>query len=42
MRLLTVGGGKTAMYHKANADGSISPVVDKLLFPECENHDFVY
>ena len=30
----SIGGGKTAMYHQANADGSISPVVDKLLFPD--------
>ena len=30
----SIGGGKTAMYHRANADGSISPVVDKVLFPD--------
>jgi hypothetical protein len=30
----SIGGGKTAMYHRANADGSISPVVDQLLFPD--------
>ena len=30
----SIGGGKTSMYHQANADGSISPVVDKLLFPD--------
>ena len=30
----SIGGGKTSMYHRANADGSISPVVDKALFPD--------
>jgi hypothetical protein len=31
----SIGGGKTAMYHRLNPDGkSISPVVDTLLFPD--------
>ena len=30
----SIGGGKTSMYHQANADGTISPVVDKVLFPD--------
>ena len=30
----SIGGGKTSMYHRANADGSISPVVDTALFPD--------
>lgn len=29
----SIGGGKTALYHRANADGSVSPVVDSLRFP---------
>lgn len=29
-----IGHGKTSLYHKANPDGSISPVVDRLVFPD--------
>lgn len=30
----SIGHGKKSMYHRANPDGSISPVVDQLLFPD--------
>ena len=29
-----IGGGKTTMMHRQNKDGSISPVVDPLVFPD--------
>jgi hypothetical protein len=35
----SIGGNKTAMYHRANPDGSISPVVDKALFPDMKAID---
>lgn len=33
-RRLSAGNNKTSMYHRINADGTISPVVDKLVFPD--------